>query len=104
MTADEFRARELDVTTPTAARMYDYYLGGDAHYTVDKVFGDRMFELCPYLDVMAHHNRAFLQRASLYMAVEGGLKQFLDIGSGIPPLGNNHHILRGDHPDARGVY
>lgn len=104
MTADEFRARELDVTTPTAARMYDYYLGGTAHYTIDKVFGERMLKVCPYLDVMAHHNRAFLQRASLYMAVEGGIEQFLDIGSGIPTAGNTHHVVRGYLPDARVVY
>jgi hypothetical protein len=94
MTTDEFRARELDVTQPTAARLYDYYLGGDAHYAADKIFAERMFKICPYLDTAAHHNREFLQRASRYMVAECGIRQFLDIGSGIPTVGNTHHVVR----------
>lgn len=104
MTIDEFRARELDVTKPTAARLYDYYLGGNAHYAVDKVFAERMFKICPYLDRAAHHNREFLQRASRYVAAECGIRQFLDIGSGIPTVGNTHHVVREIFSDAPVVY
>jgi hypothetical protein len=104
MTTDEFRVRELDVTKPTAARLYDYYLGGSAHYAVDKVFAERMFKICPYLDTAAHHNRGFLQRASRYMATVGGVRQFLDIGSGIPTVGNTHHVVREAWSEAPVVY
>jgi hypothetical protein len=104
MTADSFEARELDVTRPTAARLYDYYLGGTAHYAVDKLFGERMFEICPYMDTFSHHNREFLQRASRYMVDERGIRQFLDIGSGIPTMGNTHHVVREVAPDAPVVY
>jgi hypothetical protein len=104
MATEKFQAHELDVTRPTAARLYDYYLGGDAHYDVDKVFAERMFKICPYLDVSAHHNRAFLHRAVRYMAAECGIRQFLDIGSGIPTVGNTHHVVREVLADAQVVY
>jgi hypothetical protein len=104
MTTQNFRARELDVTRPTAARLYDYFLGGTAHYDVDKIFAERMFRICPYLDVNAHHNREFLQRASRYLAAECGIRQFLDIGSGIPTVGNTHHVVREIVSDAPVVY
>src|SRR5919204_3300751 len=104
MTTEKFQARELDVTRPTAARLYDYYLGGHAHYDVDTVFAERMFEINPYLDVMAHHNREFLQRATRYMAAECGIRQFLDIGSGIPTVGNTHHVAAEIASDTRVVY
>lgn len=104
MTAENYEARPLDVTRPTAARLYDYYLGGTAHYAIDKVFAERMFKMNPYLDVLAHHNRAFLQRAVRYMAGECGIRQFLDIGSGIPTVGNTHHVVGEVIPDGRVVY
>jgi S-adenosyl methyltransferase len=104
MTIDKFRARDVDVTQPAAARLYDYYLGGDAHYAVDKIFAERMFKICPYLDTAAHHNRGFLQRASRYMVTECGIRQFLDIGSGIPTVGNTHHVVREVCSDAPVVY
>jgi hypothetical protein len=98
-----FQARELDVTKPTAARLYDYNLGGTAHYEADRVFAERMFQICPYLDVLAHHNRAFLQRATRYMAA-AGIRQFLDIGSGIPTVGNTHHVAAEVASNTRVVY
>jgi hypothetical protein len=103
MTDAEFEAREIDASRPSAARMYDYYLGGNAHYAVDAAFGQRMFELCPYLDVWAHHNRGFLQRAARFMAQQG-IHQFLDIGSGIPTVGNTHQVVRELVPDAPVAY
>jgi hypothetical protein len=104
MSAENSKDREVDVAKPTAARLYDYYLGGTAHYEVDKAFAERMFKINPHLDVMAQHNRAFLQRACRYMAAECGVRQFLDIGSGIPTVGNTHHIVGEIAPDARVVY
>jgi hypothetical protein len=104
MTKEPFEARELDVTRPTAARLYDYFLGGTAHYDVDKVFAERMFKFFPHLDAGSHHNRGFLQRACRYMAVECGIRQFIDIGSGIPTVGNTHHVVGEFVSDARVVY
>ncbi|MGH3625574.1 MAG: SAM-dependent methyltransferase [Sciscionella sp.] len=103
MTDNKYEAREIDASRPSAARMYDYYLGGNAHYAVDAAFGQRMFEICPYLDVWAHHNREFLQRAARFMARQG-IHQFLDIGSGIPTVGNTHQVVRELVADARVVY
>lgn len=104
MTADRSEARELDVTRPTAARLYDYYLGGDAHYAVDKIFAERMFAICPYLDIACRHNREFLRRACRFLAAECGIRQFLDIGSGIPTAGNTHHVVREFVSEAPVVY
>jgi hypothetical protein len=104
MSAENSKDREVDVTQPTAARLYDYYLGGAAHYDVDKVFAERIFKINPYMRVMAQNNRAFLQRACRYLAGECGVRQFLDIGSGIPTVGNTHHIVGEIAPDARVVY
>lgn len=103
MPDDEFEAREIDASRPSAARMYHYYLSGEAIFAVDATFGERMFELCEYLDVWAHHNRGFLQRASRFMARQG-VRQFLDIGSGLPTVGNTHQVTREIAPDARVVY
>jgi hypothetical protein len=104
MTKEPFKARELDVTKPTSARLYDYFLGGTAHYDVDKVFAERMFKFFPHLDAGSHHNRGFLRRACRYMAAEGGIRQFIDIGSGIPTVGNTHHVVDEVVSDARVVY
>jgi hypothetical protein len=104
MPTENSKDRELDLTKPTAARLYDYYLGGTAHYEVDKVFAERIFKINPYVGVMAQNNRAFLQRACRYLAGECGIRQFLDIGSGIPTVGNTHHVVREIAADARVVY
>jgi hypothetical protein len=104
MSTEDFQARPLDVTRPTAARLYDYYLGGTAHYDIDTVFAERMFKMNPYLDILAHHNREFLQRAVRFMAAECGIRQFLDIGSGIPTVGNTHHVVDEVVSGARVVY
>jgi hypothetical protein len=105
VTFDEeaFEARRIDLTRPSAARLYDLYLGGDNHYAVDQVFADRMFQICPFLGVWARHNREFLRRAAAFCA-EQGVRQFLDIGSGIPTAGNTHQVVRELAPEARVVY
>lgn len=104
MTKEPFEAREFDLTKPTAARLYDYFLGGTAHYDVDKVFAERMFKFFPHLDAGSHHNRGFLQRACRYLAADCGIRQFIDIGSGIPTVGNTHHVVKEIASDARVVY
>ena len=103
MSAEDFESREIDATRPSAARMYHYYLSGEAVFDVDKVFGERVFQAIPYLDVMAHHNREFLQRATKFMVAQG-IRQFLDIGSGLPTVGNTHEVAGVLDPASRVVY
>jgi hypothetical protein len=103
MNAPDFEPRDIDASRPSAARMYHYYLSGEAVFEVDKIFGEHLFQVFPYADVWAHHNRAFLQRAVKFMVAQG-IRQFLDIGSGLPTVGNTHEVSRAATPDARVVY
>ncbi|RDI64771.1 SAM-dependent methyltransferase [Nocardia pseudobrasiliensis] len=103
MSDNGFQSREIDAGRPSAARMYHYYLSGEAVFDVDKVFGEQIFQIFPYADVWAHHNRGFLQRATKFMVAQG-IRQFLDIGSGLPTVGNTHEVARLAAPDTRVVY
>ncbi len=103
MNAPNFEPRDIDASRPSSARMYHYYLSGEAVFEVDKIFGEQLFQVFPHADVWAHHNRAFLQRAVKFMVAQG-IRQFLDIGSGLPTVGNTHEVSRLDAPDARVVY
>ena len=94
---------EIDVTVPNAARIYDYALGGVHNFQVDREFWDKAAAAFPLGGVVARANRAFLGRAVRRLA-EAGISQFLDIGSGIPTLGNVHEVAHEVKPDARIVY
>ncbi|GII76848.1 hypothetical protein Sru01_18300 [Sphaerisporangium rufum] len=93
----------IDTSKPSVARMYDYYLGGKDNYEVDRAAVDRVEEAMPEIRLLAQENRAFLRRAVRYMARQG-IRQFIDIGSGLPTAGNTHEIAQSIHPDARVVY
>ncbi|MCC3311390.1 hypothetical protein A5780_32360 [Nocardia sp. 852002-20019_SCH5090214] len=99
----DFRAREVDTGTPTSARLYHYYLTGEPVYRNDQIFADKVYDELPFLHTWALHNRAFLARAVRFMAAKG-VRQFLDIGSGLPTGGNTHEVARAIAPDARVVY
>ena len=86
------------------ARMYDYYLGGKDNFPVDREAADRMIAASPGVREGARQNRAFLRRAVRYLAGEAGIRQFLDIGTGIPTQGNTHEVARATAPDARVAY
>ncbi|MCX4097737.1 SAM-dependent methyltransferase [Nocardia sp. alder85J] len=103
MDDNTFHGRELDASRPSAARIYHYLLTGEAPFGVDRLEGDRLIEITPGADVIAHANRAFLTRAVTYMA-RHGIGQFLDIGSGFPAAGNTHEIARTIVAAARTVY
>ncbi|MGV9677454.1 SAM-dependent methyltransferase [Nocardia sp. NPDC003482] len=103
MSDQEFRSRAIDAGRPSAARMYHYYLSGEAVFEVDKAFGEKIFRTFPYADVWARHNRGFLQRATRFMVAQG-IRQFLDIGSGLPTVGNTHEVARETAPESRVVY
>jgi hypothetical protein len=93
----------VDVTVPNAARAYDYFLGGYHNFAVDREFVARVETVMPGFSRAAHANRAFLGRCVRWL-VDAGVRQFLDIGSGIPTLGNVHEVAQKSAPDARVVY
>jgi len=95
--------RELDLDSPNAARMYDYYLGGGHNFEHDRQLADQALQVAPWLKDLARLNRAWLRRAVLFM-MEQGIRQFLDLGSGIPTVGNVHEIAHRVDPAARVVY
>ena len=93
----------IDTSRPSVARMYDYYLDGTDNYQVDRDAVAQVEAAMPEVRQLAWENRAFLRRAVRYMARQG-IDQFLDIGSGLPTVGNTHEIARQVIPDARVVY
>jgi hypothetical protein len=94
---------EIDVNRPSAARMYDYYLGGSHNFQVDRDMADEAIQLWPELPKIMRANRGFLHRAVRTVS-EQGVDQFLDIGSGIPTVGNVHEVARRWVPNAAVVY
>jgi hypothetical protein len=88
---------------PSIARVYDYWLGGDHNLIADRQVAETMATLDPWIPAACRANRAFLGRAVRYLAVHG-VRQFLDIGSGIPTAGNVHQVAQQVTPDARVVY
>ena len=93
----------IDLETPSAARMYDYYLGGSHNFAADRRLAEAALRAWPETPSMCRANRAFLRRAVTFLA-EQGVDQFLDLGSGIPTEGNVHEIARAVRPGARTVY
>lgn len=94
---------EVDLDKPNAARVYDYYLGGSHNFAVDRQMGDEAIAMWPELPQIMQANRAFLRRAVHY-CVEQGIRQFLDLGSGIPTVGNVHEVAQLAAPGTRVVY
>ena len=94
---------EVDIALPSVARVYDYYLGGSHNFESDRAFGRRVTDVYPALPVVLRDNRAFLRRAVRYL-VAAGVDQFLDLGSGIPTVGNVHGVAHAGNPAARIVY
>jgi hypothetical protein len=94
---------EIDLDRPNAARIYDYWLGGGANLAPDRRLADRMARLEPAVVGMARANRAFLRRVVRHCVAEG-VRQFLDLGSGIPTVGNVHEVARAADPRCRVAY
>ncbi|WP_158887673.1 SAM-dependent methyltransferase [Amycolatopsis anabasis] len=93
----------VDLDRPNAARVYDYLLGGTANWAIDRAFGDQVIEKLPLARTLARVNRDYLGRAVRYCA-RNGITQFLDLGSGVPTVGNVHEAADSIHPDSRCVY
>ncbi|MEW2218616.1 SAM-dependent methyltransferase [Streptomyces sp. NPDC006990] len=94
----------VDTATPHSARMYDYYLGGKTHYEADVRAAEAVVARLPEIVTAARTNRDFMIRATRALAAEYGVRQFLDIGSGIPTEPNLHQVAQSVAPDARVVY
>jgi SAM-dependent methyltransferase len=103
MNRPEWAPESVDLSKPSIARAYDYWLGGAHNFAVDREFSRKLFEAVPDTRLMARANRAFLHRAVRFL-VGAGIRQFLDIGSGIPTVGNVHEIAQQAAPEARVVY
>jgi S-adenosyl methyltransferase len=93
----------LPLDKPSAARMYDYFLGGYHNFAVDRQAADAAIAIYPDFPLVMQANRAFLRRAVKYL-ISQGVRRFLDLGSGIPTVDNTHHVARRADPDARVVY
>lgn len=104
MPANEPPTGSLDTQTAHAARIYDYILGGKDHYPADQEAGDAMCREWPALPVHMRANRDWMNRAVRWLAAEAGIRQFLDIGSGIPTSPNIHEIAQSAAPGASVVY
>jgi S-adenosyl methyltransferase len=104
--SDGGRAGPLPFDTSKAhqARMYDYLLGGKDNYAADRVAIEAVLKVNPEMAFTARANRAFLGRAVRFLAAEAGIRQFLDIGTGIPTAGNTHQIAQAIAPESRVVY
>ena len=87
-----FAPCDIDTTRPHPARMYDYYLGGKNNYLVDREAAAAVLKAAPEVRAMARENRAFLQRAVRFLVAGAGIRQVIDIGTGIPAAGNVHEI------------
>ncbi|MEU2562955.1 SAM-dependent methyltransferase [Streptomyces longispororuber] len=101
---DGWPADRIDTENAHSARIYDYILGGKDYYPADKEAGDAMAQEWPALPIHMRANRDFMNRAVRYLAREAGIRQFLDIGTGIPTSPNLHEIAQSVAPDSRVVY
>jgi hypothetical protein len=95
---------KIDTSVAHPARVYDYWLGGKDNFAADREAAERVLAATPGLRFRVRANRAFLARAVQYLAGEAGIRQFLDIGTGIPAANNTHEVAQAIAPDTRIVY
>jgi len=95
---------EVDTTVSHSARIWNYWLGGKDNYAVDRIAGDKVAEMLPIIVTQARADRAFLGRAIRYLAGDEGVRQFLDIGTGLPTADNTHEVAQRVAPECRIVY
>ncbi len=98
------RQAGIDTSVAHPARVYDYWLGGKDNFAADREAAERVLAATPGLRVRVRANRAFLARTVRYLSAEEGIRQFLDIGTGIPSANNTHEVAQAVAPDSRIVY
>jgi hypothetical protein len=94
----------IDKSVPHNARVWDYWLGGKDNFEVDRRMGDSIREMFPVISDVAGHSRRFLRRAVRYLAGDAGVRQFLDVGTGLPTANNTHEVAQSIAPESRIVY
>jgi len=94
----------IDTTVPHSARIWNYWLGGKDNYEVDRLAGDQFSGIYPGIVDIARADRAFLGRVIRYVAGEAGVRQFLDVGTGLPTADNTHQVAQRVAPESRIVY
>ncbi|MEV5884582.1 SAM-dependent methyltransferase [Streptomyces sp. NPDC052020] len=104
MQTEKRLSTEIDANVPTAARMYDHYLGGKDNYAADRAACEQLDKVVPSTRRLAVNNRRFLQRVVKTLTAEYGIRQFLDHGSGLPTQNNVHQIAQGIASESRVVY
>ncbi|WP_345944921.1 SAM-dependent methyltransferase [Streptomyces albus subsp. chlorinus] len=97
-------AAEIDDTVPHSARIWDYWLGGKDCYEVDREAGERVRAVYPDIVTLARVGRHFIGRTVRYLVQEAGIRQFLDLGTGLPTVDNTHEVAQRAAPEARVVY
>ena len=101
---DQDGAPLIDSTVPHSARIFDFWLGGKDHFDVDRSAGERVLATFPAMTELARCSRQFVGRAVRYLVEEEGVRQFLDVGTGLPTAGNTHEVAQQLAPDSRIVY
>lgn len=94
----------IDATVATPARMYDYWLGGHNNFAADRIAAQKVLEFWPEAPLVARENRNFLGRAVRFLVAEAGIRQFLDLGTGLPASGSVHEVAQGIAPESRVIY
>ena len=95
---------DIDYTAPSSPRIWNYWQGGKDNYDVDRAAGDEWITVQPEIEQIAKESRQLLMRSVHYLAAEAGVRQFLDIGTGLPTLQNTHEVAQAAAPDSRIVY
>jgi hypothetical protein len=95
---------QIDTSRPHPARVYDYFLGGKDNFAADREVARQALAVAPSFRTAVRENRAFLGRAVRYLVEDAGITQFLDLGSGLPGVGNVHEVAQAVQPSARVVY
>jgi hypothetical protein len=101
--ADDWTAR-INTGVPNPARIYDYFLGGKDNFPADRDVADQVLDIAPVARDVVEDNRAFLRRVVDHLTRSAGVRQFIDLGSGLPTRGNVHEIAQAVAPEARVVY
>ena len=94
----------IDTTVPHSARIWNYWLGGKDNYPVDRQAGEQTIAVLPEIVDIARASRQFLVRVVHYLAVQAGIRQFLDVGAGLPTVNNTHEVAQHAAPESRVVY